>query len=233
MSATASLKKVSQKGDAPPISWIGRVSIPGLIHVEDQEADAIALRRIEVRPHEAADPLRAVGARGPGLLTVDEPVIALVLGLASQRREIRAGVRLGVAEGPEDLAPADRGNVLALLLLGAVLEDRRPDHRDAHARLHDERVEGPRRRHLLLQDLGLELGEAAAPVLRGPGRRRPALLAEALAPGVEVRVLAVEELAADQLGAAAGEALRKVFVKPIASLAAEGLECVLGIRHRG
>jgi hypothetical protein len=63
--------------------------------------------------------------------------------------------------------------VLLLLLLGAELQQRRPDHLQAKAR---ERHRQAQPRELLAQDLGVRCVEPAAAVLLRPRRRRQSTL---------------------------------------------------------
>jgi len=114
--------------------------------------------------------------------------------------------------------------VLGFLRLGAVVEDRRADHGDAHA--EEERVEGAGLAHFLGQHAGLRAGEATAAVLGGPGGRGPALLADGLAPGRQVGALALAFGHGD--GAFAGQGLGEVRLQPGLRLAAEVLELVVG-----
>ena len=104
----------------------------GRFHVEQQEADP-ALLGLGRRPHQAEDPVGLVGIAGPHLLAVDQPVIALVLGLGLEPGEVGAGARLRIALAPADLAARDLRQIVSLLLLGAEREQRRPEHRDAEA----------------------------------------------------------------------------------------------------
>jgi hypothetical protein len=96
-----------------------------------------------------------------------------------------AGVGLGVALAPADLALHDAGQVLALLLVGAVLQQRRPDHREAEA---DQGQRQLVTLELLAVDLDLGLVEAAAAVLLGPAGSRQAALGHELAVALRQRV---------------------------------------------
>ena len=63
-----SVKKVSQNGEVPVISLIGRTSTPGDLHVDQQEADALVLLG-GVGAHQAEAPvgeLRAARSRSSG-----------------------------------------------------------------------------------------------------------------------------------------------------------------------
>ena len=124
------------------------------------------LRRIAVRPHEQLAPVGERAQRVPGLLPVDHEGVAVEDGRRRQRRQVGSGVGLREALAPDVVAAQHAGEQVALLLLGAVLHDRRRDVRQA------DDVHGPRRSgavHLLgIDDL---LHERCAPpaVLRRPG----------------------------------------------------------------
>src|SRR6185312_6168231 len=109
-------------------------------------------------------------------------VVALVLGPGLQRRQVGAGAWLGVALAPPHLAAHDARHVLLLLLLGAVLEQGRAEHRDAHAA---DRITRADPGHFLLKEAGLIARQAAAVGFR-PRRRAPAFVAHALAPELGV-----------------------------------------------
>ena len=151
----------------------------GLVHGEEQEADALVFRDIGVRAHEAEDPVRELGAGRPDLLAVHEEVVALVLGAGAQARQVGPGTRFRVALAPPHLAAGDARDVALLLLLGAVLEQRRPEHGRTHAGDGRARSDAA---HLLEQNEVLVLGQSAAAVLGRPGRDRVTAFGRALEP---------------------------------------------------
>src|SRR5690606_35995653 len=123
-------------------------------------------------------PVGVLAVGGPGLLAVDEEVIALVLGGGAERGEVGAGVGLGVALTPRDRANDDAREEALLLLVGAEADDERTDHVEAEGR----ELRGAGERELLGEDeaaRGVEL--RAAHALREV-RRRPALLVEDAVP---------------------------------------------------
>jgi hypothetical protein len=83
---------------------IGRISTPGDVHVDQQEADALLLLGFAVRAHQAEDHVGVLAQRGPGLLAVDDVVVAAGVDAAHggglDRRQVGAGARLGVALAP-------------------------------------------------------------------------------------------------------------------------------------
>ena len=196
----------------------------GRRHVDQHEADAGVLLR-GVGAHQAEDPVGLVGVGGPDLLAVDDEVVVVHFGPRGQRRQVGAGVRLRVALAPADLAARDLRQVLALLLLAAVLQQRRAEHPDAEALQRRAALE---RGHLLAQDRRLRVREAAAAVVARPGRHRPAALAHALHPRALRLALELEALAAP---ADVGFALhglahlgRAVGLQPGAGVATKAIE---------
>jgi hypothetical protein len=155
----------------------------GARHVHEQEADALVLGRVGVRAHEEEHPVGLIGVRRPHLLSGDDEVVALEHGARLQAREIGAGAGLRVALAPADLAADDRRDVRALELLGAELEQRRSDHRQAET---DERWAQAHRGHLLREDARLLLAQAAAAVGGRPGGRGPAARRHHLEPALDV-----------------------------------------------
>ena len=192
-----------------------------LMHREDHEGDALVLLG-GVGAHQAEDHVRPLAAGGPDLLAVDQPVIALVLGPGRERGEVGAGARLGEALAPAHLPGDDVGNVLLLLILGAVFQQGRAEHAHAHAA---DRVPGADGGHFLIQHPGFLGREAAAAVLGRPGGDAPALFAHPLAPHRHV---------AGEFGAAGhgprlgfgimGQRLGEIGFKPFARLRPETVQ---------
>ena len=72
----------------------------GRLHVDQQERDAFLLLRRRIGAHQAEDPVGVLRQRGPGLLAVDDVVVAVALGRGLQRGEVGAGAGLGEALAP-------------------------------------------------------------------------------------------------------------------------------------
>jgi hypothetical protein len=79
------------------------------------------------------DPVGGVAGRGPDLLAVDDPLVAVEHGAGGDVGQVGAGVGLGVALAPAVLAGDDAGQEVALLLVGAPHDDGVADHADAEA----------------------------------------------------------------------------------------------------
>src|SRR3546814_665471 len=124
-------------------------------HVEQDEADP-ALLRFLGGPHEAENPVGLVGIARPHLLPVDDIMVARILGRGREPGEVRSGVGFRIALAPADFAARDLGQIIELLFLAAVFEQRRAEHRNAEA------VQGIARgdpAHLLTQHLGFGRSE--------------------------------------------------------------------------
>ena len=76
-------KKTSFTSCAPSSTMIGFTVMPGDLHVDEQEGDAFLRLHIGVGAHEAEDPVGILRQRGPGLLAVDDIVIAFAHARAS------------------------------------------------------------------------------------------------------------------------------------------------------
>ena len=113
-------KKVSQNGDLPEISMIGRVVTPGDVHVDQHEADAGVFLR-GVGAHQAEDPVGLVGIGGPDLLAVDDEVVVVDLGAWWRARPGRSRHWARSSPGTSGFRRARSAAGVALLLLGAVL----------------------------------------------------------------------------------------------------------------
>src|SRR6202008_3037603 len=89
----------------------------GRLYVDQEERDAFLLLRARVRAREAEDPVGVLRAGRPGLLSVDDVVVALALRAGLERGEIRARARLGEALAPPVVDVADARQVAVLLRL--------------------------------------------------------------------------------------------------------------------
>ena len=144
----------------------------------EHEGDAAVLGRVRIRPHEGEERVRVVGVRGPDLLPVDHPLVAVAHRPRLERREVGAGARLRVALCPYDLAREDARQEALLLLVRAVHDQRRAEQREAVPA--DLRRAGTRA--LLGEDELLHRGEPGAAVLPRPMRGEPAPFGECRAP---------------------------------------------------
>ena len=78
------------------------------IHVDQQEADAFLLLRQLCGARQNIDVARICGLGRPDLLTIDDPVPVLQLGLGLRVGEIAAIARLRIALAPNDIAASSR-----------------------------------------------------------------------------------------------------------------------------
>ena len=162
-------------------------------HVDQQERNAGLLFRLRIGAHQAEDPIGVLAERVPGLLAIDEIVIALAHRARAQRGQIRAGARLRIPLAPPRLARAD-GRQKALLLRGAAERD---DHGRDH--LDSERNETRRTgvRGFLLEDVLLHGVPAGAAELHRPAHGAPAAFVQAPLP--QQVILAAELIAVPHL----------------------------------
>ena len=115
--------------------------------------------------HQAEHHVRVVRRRRPDLLARDQEGVAVVAAARLQAGEVRARARLRVALAPDHLTAQCRRDVAALLLLAALLEQRRHQHVGP---LAAEARRQARARELLVED------DARQQVrLRADSRRTP------------------------------------------------------------
>jgi hypothetical protein len=152
-------------------------------------------------------------------------VVAFVLAPRGEGGEVRAGIGLGIALAPADLAAGDLGQEALLLRLGAVFEQRRAEHRDAEAH---QRVARADRRHFPLEGLGLGRRQAAAAIFLRPVGHRPAAPGHQLQPFLLGVILEHRVPPAPAHVAFVAHRLahlgRAIGLEPGASFGAEGVE---------
>ena len=154
----------------------------GRLHVDQQEADAGLRLAFIAGAHQAEDPVAVLAERGPGLLAVDDVLVALALGLGLDRGEVGAGARLAVALAPPHFAARDAGQE-ALLLLGSA---ERHDHRRDHHRAEGHDRGAPARAHSSSNRCCCDGCPARAAEFLRPAVAEPALLAEDLGPALQI-----------------------------------------------
>ena len=136
-----------------------------------------------------------VRAGGEGLLPVDDVAVAVAYGPGTQRREVGAGLRLGIADGEVHLAGQDPGQEEVLLPGCAVLVQRGADGLQG-----DRGQRHVRAGRLVGEDLLLHLAEPAAAVAHRPAHPEPPVAAH---PAYHVAVDGAVPLG-EQLGALGG-----------------------------
>ena len=154
----------------------------GRLHVDDEGGEAPVLGQRRDRCGRRAGPKRArVAQRGPHLLPVDDPLVAVADGPGREPGEVGAGARLGEQLAPDLLAGEERPQVALLAARRCRGDDRRRDHAEA-----DEVEREVRRRaggiealdhDPLLRRIGRETsgalrGSGPTPVRRRSARRR-------------------------------------------------------------
>ena len=174
--------------------------------------------RAGLRADHGEAPVGVHRERGPDLLPVDPPAVAVEARPGADRGEVGAGARLRVALAPQLLAAQDRRQEALALGVGAEGGDGRREQVLAHVVDAGGR---PGARVLLGPDhLAVEPGAAAA-VLGRQVEADPAALPQLPLPGeahLEALVLAAGTAGAAQLG----ELAAQVLAEPVANLGAEG-----------
>ena len=97
----------------------------GLVHVDREPGDALVLRRVGIGAGEQHAHVGGLAQRGPHLLAVDDPLVAVADGPRREAGEVGAGARLAEELAPRPLARDDVADVGVDLLAGAVGRDRR------------------------------------------------------------------------------------------------------------
>ncbi len=149
-----------------------RPGIAGIGGIDNQDGQALVLRRIGVgtagQPH-------VVGVMTAGreeLLAVDHVLVAVQYRPRGQGRQVGARARLGVADGEMQLPGEDLGQEEVFLFLTTVCHQGR-----AHGLQRDRRQRHVGQRGFVDEDLLLELAEAAPAILEWPADAEPAVAA--------------------------------------------------------
>ena len=177
------------------------------VHVDEQIGQAGVALAVRVAAGDEDAPVGDVRERRPDLLAVDDEVTVLPAGARAHRGQVGARTRLGEALAPDLLGGEDLLEVLLLLGVGAVRDDRRPGHPEAD---HAEVRGCFGARHLLEEDRLVAVRGGRAAVLLGPRQ-----------PGVAGLVQLAAPVAAGLLEAAAPHFVREVGLDPRAQLGAE------------
>ena len=111
-----SSRNISLKSLAPASVFIGRMSMPGVSIGMTIQLMPRCLGALGVGADQQLAVVGDLRVRRPDLLAGDDVVVAVAHRLRAQRREVRAGARLGEALAPHVVAPEDAGQVLRLLL---------------------------------------------------------------------------------------------------------------------
>ena len=149
----------------------------GGLHVDQQERDALLLLGcVRIRAHEAEDPVGVLAECVPGLLSVDDVVLAFRIDFAFrarlQRSEVRACTRFGIPLTPPVFAAQDAGQKSLLLLAGA----ERHDHRRHHLQAEWNRARRTGSGGFLFEDVQLDRTPVSAAEFLRPCGRAPTLL---------------------------------------------------------
>src|ERR1700687_1039269 len=102
-------------------------------HIDEQQADALVLRRLGLRAAQQETPVRDVSVTGPDLLAVHDKLVTVAVAARAQRAEIGPGAGLRESLAPQISSGQQRFEKSPLLRLSAVVENRRPDEVDGAA----------------------------------------------------------------------------------------------------
>ena len=122
--------------------------------------------------HQAEDPVGMLRQRRPGLVAVDDVVVAVAHRLGADRGKVGARARLRITLAPPVLARENSRQKLLLLRFVAERVDHRADHGDAERK----RRQRPGARRLLFEDKTLRDRPARSAIFFRPQRRDPSLL---------------------------------------------------------
>ena len=150
----------------------------GALEVDQEERDPGLLLHRLICAHEAKHPVRVLREGRPGLLTIDDEMIAGVLGSRAQRREIASGAGLGVALTPKFLGAEDLRKESLLLSVGAKADDQWAHHRQTK---HGKRW-GSGQLHFLVEDEAARGVPTRATHFLRPVRRDPTFFIENAVP---------------------------------------------------
>ena len=149
---------------------------PGRVGGHAQDRDALVLRGVRVGAHRQPDVVGLLGAAREDLGPVDDVLVAVAHGPGAQRRQVGAGLGLGVADGEVDLArPGSRAGRSVFCSSRAVAHDRRPDRvdRDEGERAHLARRVSSKKMNWSVA------GRPWPPYSGGPADPEPPVLADA------------------------------------------------------
>ena len=185
----------------PSMVMIGPHGDARRFHVDQQEGDAGLRLCRRIGADQAKNPVGMLRQRRPGLVAVDDVMVAVAHRLGADRCEVGARARLGITLAPPVLAGEDPRQKFLLLRFVAERIDDRADHGDAERQWRQRPGTG----RLLFEDEALRDRPAGATIFLRPQRRDPAFLVEDAMPQ--------QHLLLGQIGLGVGNAhfLRIVF----------------------
>ena len=184
------------------------------LHVHQQEGDAGLRLALGAGAHQVEHPVAMLAQGGPGLLAVDDVLVAHALGAGLDGGEVGARAGFAVALAPPDFAAGDAGQE-ALLLLGIA---KGHDHRGHHDGAEGDDAGRACQRALFFKQVLLYGRPAGAAKFLGPAKGQPAFFAQNLGPALHIvagQAQGVVHLVGDFLG--------QIGLNPGADFLAEGL----------
>ena len=143
---------------------------PLRVRGHDDDRDALVPLRLRIGAARQPHVVRVVGKARPDLLAVDNVMVAIDLGLARQRRQIRPCPGLAIPNREVTLALENAGQVLRLLLVRPELLQRGSDGVQRQNRNGETRP-----LHLVEEDELLDRAAVLAAVLLRPADTQPAI----------------------------------------------------------
>jgi hypothetical protein len=148
-------------------------------------------------------------------------VVALVFGFRLQPGQVGPGARLGITLAPANLAARDAIEMQLLLLLVAVLEQRRSEQSRSHA---EHGIAPAHAKDFLRNHPRFRRRQPGAAIGLGPIRRAPSLRDHALLPELPVRPFRVARRQIVVLVELARDRRRQVLLDPALHFGAERFE---------
>ena len=157
--------------------------MPGVFMSIRRKRDALLRARLAAGAHQAEDPVGVLPQRVPGLLSVDDVMIALAHGAGPQRSKIGAGARLGIALAPPVFAGNDpRQEVILLRGVGECHQ-----HRGNHSQRKGKFCGGaPAAARFLLENVLLDDAPAGAAEALRPHPGAPTAAVQNLLPAHQI-----------------------------------------------
>ena len=156
-----------------------------LAHVEHEVREALVLRHVPVRACEQEAVVGVVGAGGPHLLAVDDPVVAVAVGAGGCAGEVGAAAGLAEELAPGVFAGEDAAQESCLVGIAAVFEQGGRGQ-EPNAGLGD--ADGVQSGEFLVHHRRKRFRHVAPVPPPGPNRHAPTRVRQQVAPGHQVFV---------------------------------------------
>ena len=156
-----------------------------LFDIDDEKTEAMVLRHIPVGARQQQPVLRVMGAGGPDLLAVDDPLVPLEIGPRRRAGKIGTAARLAEQLAPSVLASQDPAQELFLVHVAPVQKDRRGGEITDPGFRH---ADGADAFHFGLNHTAQRIGQAPAVPIGRPCRRAPTGIDQPVSPFDEAEI---------------------------------------------